>query len=113
MAVKWRRAKWPALHSDDGEQTSSEHTEGSFTHKAHLHWEKKFLCFAMFKTVEWRTPFSEVAQGYLPERTPFPVLQDSMTESLEHRLQIQVVLGLNPSLASTRQCVLCDSGEVT
>lgn len=66
MAIKWRCAKWPALHSDDGEQTISERTEGSFTHKAHLNWKKKFLHFEMFKTVAWGTPLSDVVQDYLP-----------------------------------------------
>lgn len=49
MAVKWRCAKWPALNSDDGEQTISERTEGSFIHKAHLNWKENF---SHFETVE-------------------------------------------------------------
>lgn len=55
MAIKWRCAKWPALNSDDGEQAISECTEGSFIHKAHLNWKKKFLHFETFKPVAWGT----------------------------------------------------------
>lgn len=65
MAIKWRYAKWPALNSDDGEQTISEHMEGSFIHKAHLNWKENFLLFETVKPFAWGTPLSDVAQGHL------------------------------------------------
>lgn len=71
MAIKWRCAKWPLLNSDDGEETISEHTEGSFMHKAHLNWKENLLYFATFNPFAWGTPISDVPQGYLLLRTLF------------------------------------------
>lgn len=65
MAIKWRCAKWPALNSDDSEQAISEHTEGSFIHKAHFNWKGNFLHFETFKPFVWGTPLSGVLRGYL------------------------------------------------
>lgn len=71
MAIKWRCAKWPVLNSDDGEETISEHTEGSFMHKAHLNWKENLLHFETFKPFAWGTPVSDVLKGYLLLRTLF------------------------------------------
>lgn len=86
MAIKWRCAKWPVLNSDDGEETISEHTEGSFMHKAHLNWKENLLHFKTFMSFAWGTPIGDVLQGYLLLRTLFWFLQDSFTERPEHRL---------------------------
>lgn len=53
MAIKWRCAKWPVLNSDDGKETISEHTEGSFMHKAYLNWKENLLYFKTFKPFAW------------------------------------------------------------
>lgn len=66
MAIKWRCAKWPALNSDDGDQTISEHAGGSFIHKAHLNWKENFLHFETVEPFACRAPLRDAAQGFLP-----------------------------------------------